>query len=278
MNKPMTKTCGGVLLILGLLASLAHAQGTYGQSPAKATLLAYQTAIQPGKTCTLGVLITPDDGWHTYWVNPGESGLPTKINWELPDGFTVSDIQWPTPHVFETGGILGLGYPGPVLLTVKLQAPQKLQTNTITVKAKVSWLVCKEACIPGRANLSMALPVNQTAAIDTAHQKLFDETITHLPKPLILGKDAITLSDGKLTLTLPDLQWPKAVFYAAHDSLIDVAATQTVDTTTQPGHTTITIPLSMYAPKTITQIKGVIVTNPHDKHPTAYAVDIQLQP
>jgi thiol:disulfide interchange protein DsbD len=264
---------------INLMPDAAHAQGLFGQSPAKATLLAEHTAIQPGTTFTLGVLLTPDDGWHTYWINPGESGLPTKIFWVLPDGFKAGDIQWPTPHAFETGGIIGLGYPGPVLLSVPITAPQNITTDTVTIKAKVAWLVCKEACVPGRATLSIVLPIkDSTPAPDPQHSKLFEAIRDQLPKPLSLKADAITIREGKLSITLPGLQLPHAVFYACDETLIDTSSKQNITTTQQPQTTTITVPLSMYAPKTITRVQGVIVVDPHAKQPQAYAVDVQLQP
>ncbi len=267
-----------LLATLFLLTQPVNAQGIFGQSPAKATLMAQQSSIQPGSTMTVGVLLTPDEGWHTYWINPGESGLPTKITWELPDGFTAGDIQWPTPHTFETGGIIGLGYGGPVLLTVPITAPKSISQNSVTLKAKASWLVCKEACIPGRASLSIVLPVkNVTPAIDPANKKLFADTINHLPKPIELKSDQASVRDGQLKLTLPNLTVSDAVFYSANESLIDTDSKQTVTVNTSNQTTTITVPLSKYAPKTITRITGVVVADPHAKVSKAYAIDMVIK-
>ncbi|MAX26506.1 MAG: hypothetical protein CMJ19_18590 [Phycisphaeraceae bacterium] len=265
------------LLIAGCLTPVTQAQGLFGRSPAKATLLSQQTSIQPGQTFLLGVLVTPDDGWHTYWINPGESGLPTKIQWELPAGFNAGDIQWPTPHVFEMGGILGLGYEGPALLTVPITAPRQITDDSLTIKAQVSWLVCKEACIPGRASLSITLPVKDvTPKVDPANEALFKTTLTQLPKPLAADEQSVSIKDRKLTITLPTMALPHAVFHASDESLIELGSEQEV--TVKGKVTTITVALSMYAPKTITQVRGVVVANPHDKPPKAYAVDAAVKP
>ncbi len=265
------------LLIAGCLTPATRAQGLFGHSPANARLLSQHSSIQPGQTLLLGVLVTPDEGWHTYWINPGESGLPTKIQWELPAGFKAGDIQWPTPHVFEMGGILGLGYEGPALLTVPITAPKQLTSDAVTIKAKVSWLVCKEACIPGRASLSINLPVKDvTPKIDPANETLFKKTLDQLPKPLAADEQSVSIKDRKLTITLPTMALPHAVFHASDESLIELGSEQEINV--KGKVTTITVALSMYAPKTVTQVRGVVVANPHDKPPKAYAVDAAVKP
>lgn len=275
MSHRLTMLGVGWLTVLVLSSPSLFAQGIFGKSPAKASLLAYQSTIQPGSTFRVGVLLTPEEGWHTYWINPGESGLPTKITWELPAGFTAGDIQWPAPHTFETGGIIGLGYAGTVLLTVPITAPATLTTTDITLKAKVTWLACKEACIPGRASLSVVLPVkNETPSLDPANQKVFEQTLTHLPKPLDLKEEHVSVTDGRLTLTLPGVAIPHAVFYSANESLIDVESKQTVKVDDKANITTISVALSKYAPKTITHVTGVVVTDPHAKVLDAYAIDV----
>ncbi|MBL4701805.1 MAG: hypothetical protein JKX85_11175, partial [Phycisphaeraceae bacterium] len=249
-----------------------------GQSPATAALLCPNASVQPDTTFTVGVLLTPKDGWHTYWINPGESGLPTKIKWELPHGFKVGPLQWPTPHPFETGGIIGLGNDGPVLLTVSITAPSKITDDTVTLKAHVTWLVCKEACIPGRAKLNLVLPIkNTTPKTNPKTQKLFQMTLDQLPQPLMITADQVHIAAGKLSLTLPGFHLPHAVFYASNESLLDSGAKQIIKTSNSPKQTTLTTALSMYAPKTIPQLAGVLIANPHDKTSKAYALDVQLQ-
>jgi thiol:disulfide interchange protein DsbD len=265
------------LLIAGCFTPATQAQGLFGKSPAKATLLSQQSSIQPGSTILLGVLLTPDEGWHTYWKNPGESGLPTKIQWELPDGFKAGDIQWPTPHEFEMSGILGLGYEGPALLTVPITAPAKITGDAITLKAKVSWLVCKEACIPGRASLSITLPVKDTTPqIVPANKDIFEKTLSQLPQQLDAKAYAVSIADHKLTITLNKMTLPHAMFYAGDESLVDLGSQQ--DITVKGNTTTITVTLSQYAPKTITQVRGIVVTNPHDKPPKSFAINAKINP
>lgn len=277
MSNRVVILVASLLLTLSTIHSSAHAQGLFGKSPATAQLLAHGISIQGGKSFTVGVLLTPEKGWHTYWENPGDSGLPTKIKWELPQGFTAGAIQWPTPHAFEMGGIAGLGYNGPALLLVQINPPAKLQNENVTIKANVTWLVCKEACIPGRAKLTLVVPVkNEAPSINTQNKKLFDEALAHLPKRIVLTREHINLENKKLSLKLPGMKLPHAVFYSSDESLLELGAKQITSHHSNSNTTTIQANLSMYAPKTIHHIKGIVVANPHDKNSDAYLINIKL--
>ena len=108
-------------------------------------LLADVRSIQPGSRFTAGVLMTMDPGWHTYWKNAGEAGLPTTIRWTLPDGITAGEIQWPIPekHI-EPGDILTYGYANKNMLLIPMQASASLKPGeALTLKGEVSWLECR---------------------------------------------------------------------------------------------------------------------------------------
>ena len=132
-----------------------------------AELLAEDGAIVPGKPFTVGLKLEIDPGWHTYWKNPGDSGLATKIEWQLPEGFSAGPIQFPTPHRFEVdfGGIkqVGLGYTHDEvpLHLIQITPPAQLETGEeITLSGKATWLMCDDhQCVPGGVDLSLALPV-----------------------------------------------------------------------------------------------------------------------
>src|SRR5438067_6037154 len=76
-----------------------------------ATLLADVDSVKAGKPFTLGVLLKIKPGWHVYWKNPGDSGLPTRVTWKLPEGFTADELRFPIPTRFDQpGDIIGYGY------------------------------------------------------------------------------------------------------------------------------------------------------------------------
>ena len=96
----------------------------------EAELVAERTALVPGKPITVALRLKMAEGWHTYWRNPGDSGLPTTLAWKLPDGVGVGAIQWPAPHALPTGPLVNYGYEGEVLLLTGLTVPRDARRRT----------------------------------------------------------------------------------------------------------------------------------------------------
>jgi thiol:disulfide interchange protein DsbD len=120
-------------------------------------LLAARDGYQPGTTLWLALRMRIDDGWHGYWVNPGESGMPTAVKWRLPAGWQAGELQFPAPRRFLTGGLPGFGYTGEVVLPVALAVPAEAR-GRVELRAEVRWLTCADsACVPGEAELMVAL-------------------------------------------------------------------------------------------------------------------------
>ena len=167
-------------IFLPLLAIAAHAQVYQGKTLVAASLVADTTAIVPGKPVDVGVLLELAPRWHTYWEYPGDAGLPTSITWTLPEGFVAGPIQWPVPdRVMEPGDIEVYAYKEKVLLITTIVAPAELAEKTVTLRAKVDWLVCEVICIPGSANLELSLPVARQSA--EANAELFSAFRALLP-------------------------------------------------------------------------------------------------
>ena len=123
-------------------------------------LISEHASLLPGQSQQLGLLLRHEPHWHTYWINPGDSGLPTTLAWTLPPGLKTQDIAWPVPKRFDVGGLYNFGYSGEIVLPVALSVPADAQAGTsmhIAVVAK--WLVCREECIPGKASLTLDLPI-----------------------------------------------------------------------------------------------------------------------
>ena len=130
------------------------------------TLVSEQVALVPGGSQRLGLLIEHQPHWHTYWQNAGDSGIPTKLRWHLPEGIAAGEIQWPHPQRFDLAGIINFGYGDRVLLPVPLDVAEAVSAQTLPLAVTVDWLVCREECIPGRAELSLSLPVAMETAAD----------------------------------------------------------------------------------------------------------------
>ena len=171
---------------LGLLCSspLAAAGFTFGAKPVEASLVAERTALVPGRTATVALRLVHAAGWHTYWKNPGASGLPTKLEWTLPPGFAAGEIRWPAPEITDTGGLVTYGYGGEQLLLVDIAAPADAQPGaSVTLRAKAEWLMCKESCVPGGVELSLTLPVAAEAAPDPQWAARIAAARESLPQP-----------------------------------------------------------------------------------------------
>ncbi|MEO7932706.1 MAG: thioredoxin family protein [Chthoniobacterales bacterium] len=146
------------LVALFCLLASASTQIYEGQTLVNARLISDTTSIASGKSFQVGVLLTMAPGWHIYWRLPGDTGLPTKIDWTLPAGFQVGDLQWPAHHVVKEEGNLQVNvYSGEVLLFATVTPPAKLPESGITIGAQASWLVCKNMCVPGKADLTLHL-------------------------------------------------------------------------------------------------------------------------
>jgi DsbC/DsbD-like thiol-disulfide interchange protein len=172
MSHLMTSTCVTLTCLLALTcAAVAAPKGT---DLVKAQLLADVSAIKPGEPFHIGVLLKIEPKWHVYWINPGDSGQATEVQFTAPAGFQVGELRFPVPKQFmQTGDIVGYGYEDQVMLWATVTAPATLDTREVKIDANVSWLVCEAICLPGSTDVSLTLPVSDNIA--PANQKQFDE-------------------------------------------------------------------------------------------------------
>jgi thiol:disulfide interchange protein/DsbC/DsbD-like thiol-disulfide interchange protein len=154
-------------LLVNLIAAalLAAASAVVDAAPVRtahveAELVSERAALVPGEPMTVALRLAMDRGWHTYWQNPGDSGLPTTLAWKLPAQLRAGPIQWPAPQALPVGPLVNYGYEGEVLLLTDIASTGELAgAQTVTLAARADWLVCKEVCIPEGADLTLILPV-----------------------------------------------------------------------------------------------------------------------
>jgi len=161
-------------LLLGFAAfdAAAASSAAFADEHLSVSLVSARDALVPGERNWLGLRLTHAPHWHTYWVNPGDSGLPTKLAWHLPDGFRAGDIDWPAPQRFQVGELYNFGYTGDMVLPIAIDLPATAQGSAkLSVDAK--WLVCEEECVPGKATLALELPLRAAAVADKDLAALF---------------------------------------------------------------------------------------------------------
>ena len=175
---------------LAVVAMLLWLAGTACAAPVKtgqveAELIAEKTALVHGQPTTVALRLKIAAGWHTYWRNPGDSGLPTTLAWTLPPGIAASAIDWPAPHALPVGPLVNYGYEIEALHLVTLTTVAGFAPGReATLAAKAEWLVCRETCIPQSADLTLTLPVANTAEPDPRFGKTIAATRAALPQPL----------------------------------------------------------------------------------------------
>ena len=188
-----------------LVTALMQLAGASSAEPVRAPhisaeLLAEDNALVPGQTHWLALRLAPDPHWHTYWINPGDSGLATRMEWTLPAGLSAGEIHWPAPEQFSLGDIVNYGYGDTTLHLVPLTVSAELPIGTpVQIIAKAHWLVCADICIPGSAELTVQMPVAGKATSVPAVAAAFAEARALLPQlpPLSgqyeIGADTVQL-------------------------------------------------------------------------------------
>jgi thiol:disulfide interchange protein DsbD len=220
------------LVILGFLIVLSVRSSAFGNEQAetshiKATLVSESSTFTPGKDFMVGIHFIIDKGWHLYWLNPGDSGLPPSVTWHLPKGFKAGDLVWPLPTRLPLPSLMDYGYQDQLLLMAPIHVSKNVQAGSpVTLKADVKWLVCREECIPGKGTIRLTLPAQ---AVDKATQTLFEQTRKDQPKKLPKGWKALGALDQdgfKLTFQAPGAQVRTALFFPADPNVIDNTADQ----------------------------------------------------
>ena len=145
--------------------SAASASSVVSTPEVRAELLAHAPqGVAAGQPVWLGLQLAHQPEWHTYWKNPGDSGLPTVLEWTLPAGVVAGDVAWPTPKKIPIGNLANYGYEGTVLLPVPLTVAPSFTGDKLEIKLKASWLVCRKECIPQEGEFALSVPVRSSSA------------------------------------------------------------------------------------------------------------------
>lgn len=223
-------------------------------------LVAENQWIAAGHDFNLGLHFELEKGWHIYWINPGDSGEPPRVKWQLPAGITAGALQWPTPRRLGTPNIVDFGYQDAVTLIVPMHAERNLGLGEpAKIAAQVKVLVCREMCIPGTAQLSLVLPVkSESPAPDARTRNLFMTARKSLPRPAPTNWK-FNLDEEKSSFVLTanvGHEITEAAFFPVAESQISNAAAQKLAPSAEGFR--LTLQKSDQLLKPIERLKGVL--------------------
>ena len=250
-----------LLLSLCLLPALLYGQASE-ETGLKLTLMSESLTIVPGEPLTVGLHIQHEPDFHTYWKNPGIVGIATILEWELPPGFTASEISWPYPELCDMAGHPCHGYEREVTLLTTITPLAQIEASEITLRAVATWMCCAKTCHPGNKPLQLTLPVSTHKQPHSAAIKLLSKATREIPKPdpnwsmtTLSQKDQSPL---KLSFTTTNDDEPQ--YFFSSDGQISSDQPQKFITSKEPKKWTLTIPRSKFASPSQSPLRGVLKT------------------
>lgn len=262
-----TKHFSILLILAGLffsLTSIATANPVrHDYSFTEVEIFTKDQALIPGQTTEIVAQFRLDPHWHVYWKNAGDSGLPPKIEWTLPEGFSLGEKRWPTPMRIVTEPFMTYGYENVVNFIMPLNVPKTLALNQeYTISAKVSWLACKTECVPGKATLVLTLPSASSSSVNPAYAKIqsIDFPQTLLKENIATVYEYEEYFDLQIKLAKDaDINITRDVYYFPEDNeLIDHVAEQKLLKTSADDYVLRIIKSELYSSDTSKSFVGVL--------------------
>ena len=247
------------LLLAALCAGVAPSSAGAGQHVA-VTLLSESASVQAGRPFTVGLRMKMSRGWHVYWKNPGDSGLPPRVAWSLPPGFTAGPIQWAAPERIPANTLVSYGYTGEVLLPVEIMPPERLDLDSVRIAGRLEWLECADVCVPGSTSLSLSLPVRAKPPSPGRDARAFADARSRMPAPAAGWTSAAEAGPRAVSLRFraPVGVFPRGAYLFVDEPLVvDYAAPQGFERVGD-GYR-ITVPPAANAPGTLERLTGVLV-------------------
>jgi thiol:disulfide interchange protein DsbD len=216
----------------------AHAASSSADVPhLHVQLIVPEAQLYPLTGDKVGLYFKLEPGWHVYWKNAGDSGEPPHIKWILPDGVTAGPLQFPAPKRLALGPLMDFGYEDEVLFPLNLQFAKTVKPGPATLHAKVDWLVCREVCIPGKAELEVERNIlaiePMVAAVAEPDAEIWNRLGNSLPKSLPENQRVVfqpSQSGFQLAVETGQRE-SSAEFFPADQDIIDNPAPQKVTPT-----------------------------------------------
>jgi thiol:disulfide interchange protein DsbD len=240
-----------LMFMLAFAATTAHAatSNVVIGPESRAQLVSAHDTLTAGQTASLALHITTSPGWHVYWVNPGDSGTPPRLDWTTTTGAEPQALRWPAPHRIVTGPVISLGYSDRVLLPFEIAVNAKAQR--VRLEARVQWLVCKEECLPAMGTFTFELPVG-AKRVDTKWAGPIRDAVRSLPALVPASARVVA---GQVELSVPGAPTGAATFAPRRVGFLKLSGQQT----RRSGDALVlTLTPANSAPRGATEIAGVV--------------------
>ncbi len=264
----LSRFCGRILFSLSLFALFAVCSADAGIVPTTpvgvdARLVSEAETIVPGQTFTVALALQHEEGFHTYWTNPGIVGIATVLNWTLPEGFTAGEIQWQVPERVTMVVYNAHGYNNDALLLIDITAPEVLPQGPVTLKASGAWMACaqKSCCNVGYQELAVTVDTGKKVEWNEKIRARIKEARGKLPKPIEGWEYSASRSGDKITLKVTNkaglpVSAAEEVYFYTEKNHIDTLKEQQI--TADGSEITVVLPINKISlDKTITGIKGL---------------------
>lgn len=237
--------------------------------------------VQPGTRVTLALQLTMDSGWHTYWKNGGDAGLPLNVNWTLPAGVTAGPIRYPVPSLMPEPPLMTYGYRDSVTFLVDINiGPEVSPRGSLAVQGAADWLACAELCVPFSGTLALDLPVSASSGrADVGGAEIVSRATARMPLDASAWRASAWSMDSGYVLafvTPTDVgdRLPAPYWYVDSMSVLDHAAEQR---SARAGDTLFMFaPHSMFADSVPAALRGVLAANGASTESTGWALDVPI--
>ncbi len=267
MKRPLTL----VTIWLSLCAS-AFAADFVATEHAQTRLVSERTGFAPGETVWVALSQKLQEGWHVYWKNPGDSGLPLELKWTLPAGYSAGDVVYPTPEPISVGPLVNFGFHGEPIFLVPITAPADAQSGAaVEVKLTARWLICAEICVPEEGDFSFMLPVSDAPETNADEAGLFAKARAATPVAFT-GEAAFNADKDKLVLRAAPMEKARdAYFFPTTEGLTEPAAKQRLALKDSAVTVTMT-PGPVYEPNGLATLEGVLLLTGKDGKKQGYEI------
>jgi thiol:disulfide interchange protein/DsbC/DsbD-like thiol-disulfide interchange protein len=251
--------------LIALATAIAPIPAACQQAPSghvAAELVSEDEALIPGQSANVGLRLVHEPQWHTYWMVPGDAGLPTRLTWKLPPGFQAGPLQWPVPQVLRVGSLANYGYEGTVLLPATIRVPAgAAQSGKVRLAAHADWLVCKDVCIPESADLTVEMPIGTSAqAMHGRYAGEFAAAAARIPRPIGLAQARAIVDGARIRVQFaPDRPLDRLEFFPLEPMRVQAAAPQRLNVTARQA--TLDLQAAQPVAPDFKVLRGVLVGN-----------------